>query len=118
MHRPRRRGPGNVAHHASAAASTFSRVVLALVTVIAMRVYRANYSQSDGAAYASLLAITAGIAVGVACGFVNGVVDDALLSPFVAHVGMYSIARGRLLGFRAASVELSSAEPKWIRYPR
>src|SRR5207248_9628650 len=53
--------------------------VLALVTVVAMRVYRGTYPHSDIGGYASLLAISAGIAVGVACGFINGSVITRLL---------------------------------------
>src|SRR5205809_861726 len=69
--------------------------VVALVTVVTMRVYRAAYGQSEVDAYAGLLAIGAGLSVGVVCGGLNGLIITRLrLSPFVATLGMYSMARG------------------------
>lgn len=68
--------------------------VLALVTVVTMTVYRRLY-QPDQVALASLAAVSAGITVGGLCGLINGLVITRLkVAPFVATLGMFSIARG------------------------
>jgi ribose transport system permease protein len=69
--------------------------VVALVTVVTMRVYAAMYAANGPAATNSLLAVAAGVSVGGACGLVNGLLVTRLrLPPFVATLGMLSIARG------------------------
>jgi ribose transport system permease protein len=85
--------------------------VVALVTVVTMWVYRFVYSGPNAVplladlhlgwhgthsvAAASVAAVLAGVATGGLCGLVNGAVVTLLrLSPFVATLGMYSIARG------------------------
>lgn len=90
--------------------------VVALATVVAMRVYRGAYA-SAGVAQASLLAVTAGIAVGVLCGLLNGLVITRLrLSPFVATLGMYSIARGAAYWVSERRVlSFPGAEPHWVQ---
>src|SRR5438105_4947443 len=68
--------------------------VVALVTVVTMQVYRALYA-SSGQSAASLAAVAAGVGVGGLCGLVNGLVVTRLrLPPFVATLGMFSVARG------------------------
>ncbi len=85
--------------------------VVALVTVVTMWVYRLvfagpgavpllgglhlGWSGTHSVALASAAAVAAGVATGGLCGLVNGTVITLLrLSPFVATLGMYSIARG------------------------
>jgi ribose/xylose/arabinose/galactoside ABC-type transport system permease subunit len=69
--------------------------VIALVTVVAMQVFREIYGRTESLQLASLGAIPAGIATGGVCGLVNGLVITRLrVSPFVATLGMLSIARG------------------------
>jgi ribose/xylose/arabinose/galactoside ABC-type transport system permease subunit len=69
--------------------------VIALVTVVAMRVYQALYSGADDTGLPSALAILAGVAAGGACGLANGLIITRLrVAPFVATLGMMGIARG------------------------
>lgn len=91
--------------------------VVALVTVVAMRVYRTANGDSGTVAYASLLAIAAGIGVGIVCGALNGAIITRLrLSPFVATLGMYSMARGAAYWVSQRQVlSLPGAEPGWVR---
>jgi ribose transport system permease protein len=87
--------------------------VVALVTVVAMRVYRANYPLPQ----ASVLAVAAGIGVGLVCGLINGTVITRLrLSPFVATLGMYSMARGAAYWASERHVlSFPGSEPDWVR---
>jgi ribose/xylose/arabinose/galactoside ABC-type transport system permease subunit len=84
--------------------------VVALVTVVTMWVYRLVYAGllngdvhlpwpgTHSVLVASLAAVLAGVATGALCGLVNGsVVTGLRLSPFVATLGMYSVARGLAL---------------------
>ncbi len=70
--------------------------VVALVTVVTMKVFR--YVEGDlalGVGVSSLAAIGAGVGVGGACGLVNGLAITRLrVMPFVATLGMLSVARG------------------------
>src|SRR4051794_6863998 len=69
--------------------------VVALVSVVIMLVYTHLYPRSGSVAAASAAAVGAGVAVGGLCGLVNGLVITRLrLPPFVATLGMFSIARG------------------------
>jgi ribose transport system permease protein len=69
--------------------------VVALVTVVTMQVYKFAFAQTGSMPQASLTAVGAGIGVGGLCGLVNGLVITRLrLAPFVATLGMLSIARG------------------------
>src|SRR5581483_1474770 len=52
--------------------------VVALVTVVAMRVYRAEYASSGNVAPASVFALFAGLGVGLLCGCLNGVIITRL----------------------------------------
>lgn len=68
--------------------------VVALVTVVTMRVYTATYAGSPSPA-GSLLAVVAGVCAGGLCGLTNGLLVTQLrLPPFVATLGMFGIARG------------------------
>jgi ribose transport system permease protein len=69
--------------------------VVALVTVVTMRVYTALYDASNPTAANSLVAVAAGVGAGGLCGLVNGLTVTRLkLPPFVATLGMFGIARG------------------------
>ena len=68
--------------------------VVALVTVVTMKVFQLLEPRS-GVGAASCAAIGAGIAVGGLCGLVNGLAITGLrVKPFVATLGMMSVARG------------------------
>ncbi len=87
--------------------------VVALVTVIAMR----TYEKSGGTGVSSLLAVAAGLGVGALCGFLNGLIIARLrLSPFVATLGMLSMARGAAYWVCDRKVlSFPGAEPEWVR---
>jgi ribose transport system permease protein len=69
--------------------------VVALVTVVTMKVFTAMYTASGPSPVNSLLAATAGVAAGGVCGLANGLLVTKLkLPPFVATLGMFGIARG------------------------
>lgn len=84
--------------------------VLALVTVVAMQVYRHLYTGPESEATASLAAVLAGIATGGACGLTNGLIITRLrVTPFVATLGMFAVARG---------VAVWLAERRLLAFPR
>jgi len=65
--------------------------VVALVTVVTMRVYASLYPSPS----ASLIAVVVGVSTGGICGLANGLLVTRLkLPPFVATLGMFGIARG------------------------
>jgi ribose/xylose/arabinose/galactoside ABC-type transport system permease subunit len=91
--------------------------VVALVSVVTMQVYRHLYTGPESMGMASAVAVLAGIAIGGLCGLTNGLVITRLrLPPFVATLGMFSIARGlavwlsgrQLLAFRR------DTQPEWV----
>ena len=83
--------------------------VIALVTVVTMQVYRGLY-QDQGMATASAVAVAAGLATGGLCGLTNGLIITRLrVSPFVATLGMFSIAHGLAVWL---------AERKLVAFPR
>lgn len=90
--------------------------VTALVTVVAMQVFRAIYQETQSLGLASLAAVPAGIAAGALCGLANGLVVTRLrVLPFVATLGMLSIARGLavwLAGRR--SISFPGPRPAWV----
>jgi ribose transport system permease protein len=72
--------------------------VVALVTVTTMQTYRLLFARSGSTALASLGAVPAGVMIGGLCGLVNGLVVTRLkVTPFVATLGMLSVARGAAL---------------------
>jgi ribose/xylose/arabinose/galactoside ABC-type transport system permease subunit len=112
--------------------------VVALVTVVSMQVFRMVF---DGPEYAlpesltsmldsrgllwkgtestlaaSVAAVAAGLAVGGLCGLVNGLVITRLrLAPFVATLGMMSIARGLAVWLAGRTrISFRGKEPSWI----
>src|SRR5262249_19086604 len=69
--------------------------VAALVTVATMTTYEALTARDTSMPVASLAAVLAGVGTGGLCGMVNGLVITGLrVTPFVATLGMLSIARG------------------------
>jgi ribose transport system permease protein len=92
--------------------------VVALVTVVTMRVYSGLYDGPDSVAEASWAAVAAGVAAGGLCGLANGLIITRLhVAPFVATLGMLGIARGlavwlaerRLLAFPMGR------SPDWVK---
>lgn len=112
--------------------------VVALVTVVAMQTYRLVYdgpeaTLPDGlvealagrellwagtrsAWLASLTAIPAGLVVGTLAGVCNGLVITRLhVAPFVATLGMLSVARGLAVWLAGRKrISFSSARPGWV----
>ena len=91
--------------------------VVALVSVVTMQVYRYLYRGPESVGEASAVAVVAGVLAGGLCGLVNGLVITRLrLPPFVATLGMFSVARGvavwlagrQLLSFQGDS------RPSWV----
>jgi ribose/xylose/arabinose/galactoside ABC-type transport system permease subunit len=69
--------------------------VAALVTVVAMQVYRFFDAQTGSVVLASVGAVTAGVLTGGLCGLLNGLGVTLLrVTPFVVTLGTLSIARG------------------------
>lgn len=91
--------------------------VIALVTVVTMRVYRGLYAGPDSVAAASLAAVAAGVLTGGACGLVNGLIITRLrVAPFVATLGMLGIARGLAVWFAERRLLAFPGElPAWVK---
>jgi ribose transport system permease protein len=90
--------------------------VVALVTVVTMRVY-AHFHPQLGVEQASLMAVAAGVVIGGVCGLVNGLLVTQLrLPPFVVTLGMLSIARGSAiwLAERTLLAFPVGARPEWV----
>jgi len=92
--------------------------VVALVTVVTMRVYTEIYDYAAGPSPAGgLLAAAAGVCAGGLCGLVNGLLVTRLkLPPFIATLGMLGIARGAatwLAGRKVLPFPINSA-PEWV----
>ena len=69
--------------------------VVALVTVVAMQVFRQSYAWTGSIQQASSLSILAGLLAGGLCGLINGLLISGLrVPPFVTTLGMLSVARG------------------------
>jgi ribose transport system permease protein len=90
--------------------------VVALVTVVAMQVYRLVQGQTDAPQTASLAAVGAGLAVAGLCGLLNGLAITGLrVTPFVVTLGMLSIARGLAFWLSARTVvNFPGARPDWV----
>lgn len=89
--------------------------VVALVTVVTMQVYR-QLEAAHGASLASLAAVSAGIGVGGLVGLVNGLAITGLrVTPFVATLGMLSIARGLAYWLSGRkTISFPGARPGWV----
>ena len=91
--------------------------VIALVTVVTMRVYAHLYATMGSSPTTSLVAIACGVGVGGLCGFINGLVITRLKLPsFVVTLGMLSIARGTAiwLADRSPIAFPVGARPEWV----
>jgi ribose/xylose/arabinose/galactoside ABC-type transport system permease subunit len=92
--------------------------VVALVTVVTMQLYRHVHTSTASMTAASLVAVPAGIAVGGACGLVNGLIITRLrLAPFVATLGMLSVARGLAYWMAAGQYTINfpvDGRPGWV----
>lgn len=112
--------------------------VLALVTVMAMQAFRLVYNGpehafptwlveylrerdqlwdgSESALWASVAALTAGVGVAILCGLANGLVVTRLkVAPFVATLGMLSVARGLALWLAGRTrISFRGARPDWV----
>ncbi len=89
--------------------------VVALVTVVAMQTYRLLLER-NGSSWASLAAVMAGVGVGGLAGLVNGLAITRLrVSPFVATLGMLSIARGLAVWLAGRkTLSFPGARPGWV----
>jgi ribose transport system permease protein len=91
--------------------------VIALVTVVTMQTYRALFRGPESIGLASVIGVIAGLATGVLCGLVNGwVITRLRLTPFVATLGMFGIARG-LAVWLAGRTLISfpkDGTPEWV----
>jgi ribose transport system permease protein len=92
--------------------------VVALVTVTTMVVFNAGSHAGYSSGMASGVAVITGLLVGGACGLGNGlIVTQMRVAPFVATLGMMSIARGLaywLAEGHAVSFPEDVATPKWV----
>lgn len=91
--------------------------VVALVTVVTMRVYTAVLASSGSTAEASLAAVAAGVLTGGLCGVANGLLVTRLdLPPFVATLGMFGVARGLAvwLAERTTLAFPGGVTPDWV----
>jgi ribose transport system permease protein len=91
--------------------------VVALVTVVAMQVYRLFYDPQSPSSLPSWVAVSCGVAVGGLCGLINGLVITGLrVPPFVSTLGMLSIARGLAVWLSGRKViAMPGSDPNWIR---
>lgn len=92
--------------------------VVALVTVVTMQTYRALYTGPESIPTASLAAVAAGIAAGGLAGLVNGLVITQLrITPFVATLGMFGVARGLAvwLADRTLISFPAGGTPEWVK---
>jgi ribose transport system permease protein len=91
--------------------------IVALVSVVTMQVYRHLYRGPDSVALASTVAVSAGILSGGLCGLINGLVITRLrLPPFVATLGMFSVARGLavMIAERQLVAFQGDSRPGWV----
>jgi ribose transport system permease protein len=91
--------------------------VVALVTVVTMRVYTHFHSQL-GVEQASLLAVMCGVLIGGVCGLLNGLLITQLgLPPFVVTLGMLSVARGSAIWVAERTVLAFPADTQleWVK---
>lgn len=90
--------------------------VVALVTVVTMRVYTRFHAEMP-VEQASMLAVSAGVLIGGTCGLINGLLITQLrLPPFVVTLGMLSVARGSAiwLAERTLIAFPVGARPEWV----
>ncbi len=90
--------------------------VAALATVVAMQTFRALEEQTGSQGLAGFGAVAAGVGTGALAGLVNGVTITQLrVSPFVATLGMMSIARGLAVWLSGRTrISFGGARPAWV----
>ncbi|HVL11349.1 MAG TPA: ABC transporter permease, partial [Gemmata sp.] len=91
--------------------------VVALVTVVSMRVYTDVLASTGSGPEATLAAVAAGMLVGGLCGAANGLLVTRLdLPPFVATLGMFGVARGLAvwLAERTTLAFPGGVAPDWV----
>jgi ribose/xylose/arabinose/galactoside ABC-type transport system permease subunit len=91
--------------------------VVGLVSVVTMQVYRRYYAGPESVAFASVAGVAAGIAAGGLCGAVNGLVVTRLgITPFVATLGMFGVARGLAVWLAQRQIVAfpRDARPAWV----
>jgi ribose transport system permease protein len=92
--------------------------VVALVTVVTMRLYLMFLDSTGSVATASLIAVSGGMLTGAIAGLINGLVVTQLkLPPFVATLGMLGIARGLAIWVseRSPIAFPVGARPEWVQ---
>ena len=89
--------------------------VVALVTVVTMKVFR-GLEEDAGVGAASLAAVAAGVAVAGLCGLCNGLAITRLrVTPFVATLGMLSMARGVAVWLaERTTLSFHGERPGWV----
>ncbi len=89
--------------------------VVALVTVVSMQIYRLLEAR-HGPTTASLASVSVGVGVGGLAGLVNGLAVTRLrVTPFVATLGMLSIARGLAVWLAGRkTISFPGARPGWV----
>jgi ribose transport system permease protein len=91
--------------------------VIALVTVTTMQTYRLMFHGPETIPWASTIAVSVGIITGALCGLTNGwVITKLRLTPFVATLGMFGIARGLAvwLSGRTLISFPKDGTPEWV----
>jgi ribose transport system permease protein len=92
--------------------------VVALVTVVTMKVFAALYVVLGPGTATSLLAVAGGVLTGGLCGLANGLLVTRLkLPPFVATLGMIGIARGLAVWLAERKVlafDEAVRRPEWV----
>ncbi len=84
--------------------------VAALVSVVTIQVYRRTLSAPE--------CVAAGLLTGAACGLVNGLMITRLrVAPFIATLGMLSIARGLAISLsNRTRVPFDGETPTWVTW--
>jgi len=90
--------------------------VVALVTVVTMRVYTSLHATWGPGAATGFASAGAGVFVGGLCGMVNGLLVTRLnLPPFVATLGMFGIARGVAVWLaERTTLAFPGKPPEWV----
>jgi ribose transport system permease protein len=90
--------------------------VAALATVTTVQTYLATMAASGSPALASLAGALVGVATGGLCGLFNGwAITGLKLSPFVATLGMMSVARGAASWLSDKTTVMLRDPPSWVR---
>lgn len=89
--------------------------VVALVTVVIMQVFRLVGNATESVTAASVAGVAAGLLAGAVCGTINGTVLTQLrLTPFVATLGMFGVARGVAYWLSGRTRLSLGVRPEWV----